>query len=107
MLRTAPVVLLLLVPAAARGDAGSVPGRDVWINYTFTVEQDYPDYDFYVVTNLDAPAVRMPLSPTTPVRVLGEECQIYALEVFAVKKPLRPPPVHSYTREFQDWLRAN
>jgi hypothetical protein len=107
MSRHAAVLLLLVLPATACADAGSsFPGiRSVWINYTFTVEQEYPDYDFYVLTTMHKTAVQVPLSPSTPVRLSGEEYPAAWGLLFAVKKPLRPPDRNPW--DIEAWLHGS
>jgi hypothetical protein len=113
-------MLLLLVPASARADgAPIIPGtRSVWIDFIFTVERDYPDYEFYLVSPAmflaDQPAERLPLTPSNPVRVSGSgpgpNADIrYAAgaKVYAVRKSLiagRPGPPHTWFFEKRNEL---
>src|SRR5262245_57379025 len=76
--RTAAVLVLLLAPALARADAGppSLLSHPAWVDYVFTVEQDYPDYEFYLVTEGFSegffPPERLPLNTAAPARVAAE-----------------------------------
>jgi hypothetical protein len=109
--RTAAIVLLLLVPAIACADAGSALPvvRPVWIDFIFTAEQDYPDYEFYLVSEIEFsmgfyPMERLLLTPSNPVRVSGsgpgpdEDTRYkFGAKVYAVRKSLLagwavPPP---------------
>jgi hypothetical protein len=75
MSRSIAAVLLLLLPATACANAGpALPGwRSVPVNFTFTVEQEYPDYEFYLQINADTPPVWVSLTPSTPVRLSGAD----------------------------------
>jgi hypothetical protein len=104
------VALLLLLPTVAQADgAASLPGfRTVWKDIIFTVEQDYPDYEFYlVISGHQFPAERLPLSPSNPVRVPrpGEDGRYRWANAYAVRKSLLAqlpdlPPSH-------DWFQLN
>ena len=96
MSRRAAVVLLLLVPATAHADGGSpLPGvRSVWIDYIFTVEQDYPEYEFYLTSSTGLVAAeRLTVTPSNPVRVSGpgEDYRYKWATVYAVRKSLLAP----------------
>lgn len=109
MPRPAAVALLLLLPAVAQADGGPpFPGyRTVWKDFIFTMEHEYPDYEFYLLSegSGDFPAERLPLSPSSPVRVSGpgEPFRYKWANVWAVRKSAltqfagSPPP--------RDWLR--
>ncbi|VTS00014.1 unnamed protein product [Gemmata massiliana] len=90
MSRTAAVVLLLLVPAIARADAAPIiPGfRTVWIDVTFTVERDYPDFEFYLLgPYFDDQPEKLLLSPSASVRMTGGTGSRYShAQVYAVRK---------------------
>jgi hypothetical protein len=114
--------VLLLVPAIARADVGpALPEvRGVRIDFIFTVERDYPDYEFYFVSqmqwlsNFPAPE-RLPLAPSNPVRVSGlglgqkEDGRYrYGAKVYAVRKSLLAeltgPPPRSWFLDKRDGL---
>jgi hypothetical protein len=110
MSRFAVVLLLFLVPTTARADER--PGlqwvRTVWIDHTFTVERDYPNYEFYLLgCRSDMPAERLPLTPSNPVRVSGpgEKSRYKWALIYAVRKSRlapfgdAPPPY--------DWFAEN
>lgn len=92
MSRPMAVVLLLILPAVTRADGGfGLPGiRTVWVDFVFTVEQDYPDYEFYLIPDYSPLAERLPLTPSTPVRVSGpgENYKYKWARVYAVRKSL-------------------
>jgi hypothetical protein len=82
--------LLLLAPDIARADAGPfLPGEpNVWIDFIFTIDQDYPDYEFYLLTLDDSPPERLPITPTNPVRVSGpgKDYRYKWARVYAVRR---------------------
>jgi hypothetical protein len=92
----ASVILLFVVPATARADGGDpFPGiRTIWIDCTFTVDRDYPDYEFYLLpTRDDFPAERLPITPSNPVRVSGsgEQYRYVWCWIYVVPKSLLAP----------------
>lgn len=108
-------VLLFLLPRTAVADAGS-PGpvvRTIWIDCTFTVDQDYPAYEFYLLPGIDLQPSeqvlpeRLPITLSNPVRVSGsgEQYRYWPCPIYAVPKSLlaelgnKPPS--------RDWIFAN
>jgi hypothetical protein len=94
MSRSTAAVMLLLLPATASAAAGCVLpwNRTVWVDSTITIEQEYPDYEFYLLTSYDIGqrADRVPLTPATPIQVLAGDRPPAWAQFFAVKKQLRP-----------------
>jgi|GEM_PF-6854961 len=104
-MRRIAALLVLLVPATVRANAGSPGMRTLWIDYTFTIEPEHADYEFYLLWPDDRePAEKLPLSPGNPVRVSGDVYRYTAL-LYAVRKSLlapfqgSPPP--------RSWFREN
>jgi hypothetical protein len=107
--RFVAAAMLTLVPAAARADGGpGLPGyRLVWKDIVLTVEQDYPDYEFYLLSEGNFPAERLPLSPSNPVRMSGpgENYRYKWARAYAVPKSLLAQFPDSLPP--RDWLQKN
>lgn len=75
--RAVALAAVLLLPAFARADAALFPplpgGSHVPIVYTFTIEQDNPEWEFWLVWHDGSSAERLPVSATNPVRVSAVE----------------------------------
>ncbi|MBN9121478.1 MAG: hypothetical protein J0I06_20400 [Planctomycetes bacterium] len=101
-----PLALLAVLLAPAGADAGfGRPGTHIVpADYILTVDRDHPDHAFYLLGDVNAPPVRLPLAPSDPIRLFGGKQYGYRwAQVFAVRNALLaeftgPPP--------REWLQA-
>jgi hypothetical protein len=107
------MVLVLALPASIQADGVSSLGlRTVPIVYTFTVDREHPDLEFWLVSRLmpPTPVDRLPVTPSQPVRVTPSGLsEPYAwAHIYAVPKRLlrdfdgRSPPAHWFYGQGQD-----
>lgn len=105
MTRPLVVAFAILTPALARADVAFVPERHPSVRATFTVDRDYPDYEFFLVQHKQVERVRP--TPSNPVVAESENWggSLFSMRVYAVPKaslaaveqPL--PPADWFERE--------
>lgn len=94
MTRTAGVVALLTLPAAARADMAPPPHlRAVPLVVILTTDQDHPDFEFFLVNWAGGKPERLALSAASPVVLLpdGRTGAYREWTLHAVPKRLLPP----------------
>jgi hypothetical protein len=71
LVRFAALAALLSLPGDLLANVPPPPGaRHVWVANVFTIEEDYPEWEFWLVSTFGPGYVhRLPVTPSNPVRV--------------------------------------